>query len=60
MTHRDILTSSDRISHKQAIEKAYAEYDKYKNRLDDTLSPVEKDFIKSISMLEQFSESSKK
>jgi hypothetical protein len=60
MTHRDILTSSGRISHKQAIEKAYAEYDKYKNRLDDTLSPVEKDFIKSISMLEQFSESSKK
>lgn len=60
MTHRDILTSSGRISHKQAIEKAYAECDKYKNRLDDTLSPVEKDFIKSISMLEQFSESSKK
>ena len=60
MTRRDILTSSGRISHKQAIEKAYAEYDKYKNRLDDTLSPVEKDFIKSISMLEQFSESSKK
>ena len=60
MTHRDILTSSGRITHKQAIEKAYAEYDKYKNRLDDTLSPVEKDFIKSISMLEQFSESSKK
>ena len=60
MTHRDILTSSGHISHKQAIEKAYAEYDKYKNRLDDTLSPVEKDFIKSISMLEQFSESSKK
>lgn len=60
MTHHDILTSSGRISHKQAIKKAYAEYDKYKNRLDDTLSPVEKDFIKSISMLEQFSESSKK
>lgn len=60
MTRRDILTSSGRISHKPAIEKAYAKYDKYKNRLDDTLSPVEKDFIKSISMLEQFSESSKK
>ena len=60
MTRRDILTSSGRISHKQAIEKAHAEYDKYKNRLDDTLSPVEKDFIESICMLEQISDSSKK
>ena len=52
MTRRDILTSSGRISHKQAIEKAHAEYDKYKNRLDDTLSPVEKDFIENIGMLD--------
>ena len=29
MTRRDILPSSGRISHKQAIEKAHAEYDKY-------------------------------
>ena len=36
------------------------EYDKYKNRLDDTLSPVEKDFIESIGMLEQITDSSKK
>lgn len=43
-----------------AIEKAHAEYDKYKNRLDDALSPVEKDFIESIGMLEQISDSSKK
>lgn len=60
MTRRDILTSSGCISHKQAIEKAHAEYDKYKNRLDDTLSPVEKDFIESIGMLEQIPDSSKK
>lgn len=60
MTRCDILTSSGRISHKQAIEKAHAEYDKYKNRLDDTLSPVEKDFIESIGMLEQITDSSKK
>ena len=56
MTRRDILTSSGRISHKQAIEKAHAEYDKYKNRLDDTLSPVEKDFIENIGMLEQMTD----
>ena len=29
MTRRDILTSSGHISHKQAIEKAHTEYDKY-------------------------------
>lgn len=60
MIRRDILTSSGHISHKQAIEKAHAEYDKYRNRLDDTLSPVEKDFIESIGMLEQITDSSKK
>ena len=60
MTRRDILTSSGRISHKQAIEKAHAEYDKYKNRLDDTLSPFEKDFIKSIGALEEIADSHNK
>ena len=40
-------------SHQQAIEKAHAEYDKYKKKQDDNLSPVEKDFIKSIDKLEQ-------
>lgn len=59
MTRRDILTSSGHISRKQAIEKAHAEYDKYKNRLDDTLSPVEKDFIKSIGALERITDSGK-
>ena len=53
MTRRDILTSSGRISHKQAIEKAHAEYDKYKKKQDELLSNVEKDFIHSIEMLEQ-------
>ena len=53
MTRRDILTTSGHVSHKQAIEKAHAEYDKYKNRLDDILSPVEKDFIESINVLEK-------
>lgn len=60
MTRRDILTTSGHVSHKQAIEKAHAEYDKYKNRLEDSLSPVEKDFIESISVLEQLADSNKK
>ena len=56
MTRRDILTTSGHVSHKQALEKAHAEYDKYKNRLEDSLSPVEKDFIESIDMLETIDE----
>ena len=59
MTRRDILTTSGHVSHKQAIEKAHAEYDKYKNRLADNLSPVEKDFIASIVALEQLADSNK-
>ena len=59
MTRRDILTTSGHVSHKQAIEKAHAEYDKYKNRLEDSLSPVEKDFIASIVALEQLADSNK-
>ena len=46
------------MKHKiEAIEKTYAEYDRYKNRLDDTLSPVEKDFIESIGTLEEITSS---
>lgn len=56
MTRRDILTTSGHVSHKQALEKAHAEYDKYKNRLEDSLSPVEKDFIESIDILESIAE----
>lgn len=32
MARRDILTTSGHVSHKQAIEKAHVEYDKYKNQ----------------------------
>lgn len=60
MTRRDILTSSGHISHKQALDKAHDEYIKYKNRLESTISPVEKDFIKSIGTLEEIADSGKK
>ena len=60
MTRRDILTSSGHISHKQALDKAHAEYTKYKNRLENTISPVEKDFIESIGTLEGIADSGKK
>lgn len=59
MTRREILTGSGHVSHKQALDKAHAEYDKYKLKLEDTLSPVEQDFIKSIGTLEGIADSSK-
>ena len=55
MTRREILTTKGSISHQQAIEKAHAEYDKFKKMQDDILSPVEKHFIESIDRLEQIS-----
>lgn len=57
MTRREILTTKGNISHKQAIEKAHAEYDKYKKKQDELLSNVEKDFIHSIEMLEKIEDS---
>jgi hypothetical protein len=53
MTRREILTTKGQVSHKQALEKAHTEYDKYKKKQKDLLSKVEKDFIESISKLER-------
>ena len=41
MTRREILKTKGGVSHQQAIEKAHAEYDKFKKKQDDNLSPVE-------------------
>ena len=48
MTNKDILDHSGTISHKKAIEKAYSEYDIYKERIKNRITQVEKDFIKHI------------
>ena len=52
MTRREILTTKGCVSHKQAIDKAHAEYDKYIKNQDALLSNVEKDFLHSIEVLE--------
>ena len=52
MTRRDILTTKGRVTHKQAIDKAHAEYEKYRKKQDELLSPVEQHFIESIKELE--------
>jgi hypothetical protein len=49
-TGRKVLTNAGKISSAQAKEKAKAEYKKYKTK---TLSEVEKDYLNTISDLEQ-------
>ncbi|MDE6760356.1 MAG: virulence RhuM family protein [Lachnospiraceae bacterium] len=58
MTRRDILTTKGRVTHKQALEKAYGEYEKYRKKQEDTLSPVECHFLESIEKLHKLEEKS--
>ncbi|MCM1039605.1 MAG: virulence RhuM family protein [Ruminococcus sp.] len=52
MTRRDILTHKGKISHRQAIEKAHKEYEKYSEKTKLHLSAVEKHYLETISTLE--------
>lgn len=47
-TGEKVLEDSGKISHKQAIDKAIAEYRKYQVK---TLSPVEEDYLQTIKVL---------
>ena len=47
---RKVLADAGNISHAQALEKATMEYQKYKAK---TLSSVEKEYLKTIALLEQ-------
>ena len=48
MTGKDVLQNAGKISHDKAIQKAYDEYEKYKEKTNNELSRVEKDFIEYI------------
>ena len=56
MTRRDILKTKGTVTHKQALEKAHEEYEKYKKREESRLSPVEQHFFDSINELEGLEE----
>lgn len=49
-TRRKVLDNAGSISHDQAMEKANIEYKKYKSKI---LSPVEKEYLKTITELEK-------
>lgn len=53
MTRRDILDTKGKETHKQAIAKAHNEYEKYKGKQKDMLSPAERHFIECIKKLEK-------
>ena len=48
MTGNNILQHTGTVSHQQALEKANAEYEKYKEKTKNELSQAEKDFVKQI------------
>ena len=52
MTRRDILTHKGNVSHRQALEKAHKEYEKYSEKAKLYLSAVEKHYLEAISTLE--------
>ena len=56
MTRRDILTTQGKVTHQQALEKAYLEYKKYKRNQEYILSPVECHFLESIGELDKLDE----
>ena len=49
-TGKDILENAGSVSHKQAVEKAEAEYQKF---IQKNLSPVEKEYLEVIKNLEK-------
>lgn len=53
MTGNEILQHAGNISHQKAIEKAHHEYTIYKNRIQNELSKVERDYIKQIENTEK-------
>lgn len=48
MTGNEVLKHAGKISHKQALEKAQKEYEKYRKESDKELSKIEKDLMKSL------------
>ena len=44
----DILSGSGKLSHEAAVDKAKAEFRKYKNRIAKELTGVEKSYLESL------------
>ncbi len=53
ISEREILTHAGKIKHEDAVSKAEDEYEKYKERTKNELSPVERDFLQTIEQVEK-------
>lgn len=53
LAKKEILTHKGAITHEDAMKKAHEEYNKYKNRISNELTEVEKHYLKEINLLEK-------
>jgi len=59
VSERDILTHSGKVSHEAAIEKARAEYEKFRKQMLEEPSPVERHFIEAVQEVKQLEKEGK-
>lgn len=50
---KGVLTSSGSVSHKAALEKAYQEYEKYKKKQFEELTPVEQKYLEHLKQTQK-------
>jgi hypothetical protein len=58
ISDREILSHAGKISHEAAVEKARAEYEIYRVRPSDEISPVERHFLEAVKEVKQLEKSS--
>ncbi|MCD6038693.1 MAG: virulence RhuM family protein [Gammaproteobacteria bacterium] len=57
---RDLLTHAGKIGHQQALDKAHAEYDKYRALTIDEPSVVERHFVEAVQAIKELETKHKK
>jgi hypothetical protein len=60
MTGREILSHAGAVSHEEALAKAQAEYDKFRQKHLNDPSPVEKHFIEAVEEVKQLEQQARK
>ena len=53
LSGRNVLVDAGKVSHTEALEKAYVEYEKYRKELGIKPSPVEEHFLKVMQEIER-------
>lgn len=57
ISDRDILTHAGKVSHKEALANAHAEYNKYRQQQLNEPSPVEQHFLEAVNEIKQIEKS---